>query len=121
MMKIFKHCILYVVAMAIFFSQVLGANADSLNDRFQNTGFISVMTQENGVTKAINMIMNQFGGQGAEKNIQKVVALMGMEAALFGLIAYFVYFFTRNPPSSNRATGGRTFDAVAHSAWALNP
>lgn len=121
MMKIFKHCILYVVAMAIFFSQVLGANADSLNDRFQNTGFISVMTQENGVTKAINMIMNQFGGQGAEKNIQKVVALMGMEAALFGLIAYFVYFFTRKPPSANRATGGRAFDAIAHSAWALNP
>nr|WP_275046227.1 hypothetical protein [Bartonella sp. MM73XJBT.G] len=107
--------------MAIFFLQVLGANADSLNDRFQNTGFISVMTQENGVTKAVNMIMSQFGGQGAEENVQKVVALMGLETAFFGLIAYLVYFFTRKPPSPNRATGGRTFDAVAHSAWALNP
>ncbi len=120
MMKIFKHCILYVVAMAIFFSQVLGANADSFNDRFQNTGFISVMTQENGVTKAVNMIMNQFGGQDAEKNVQKVVALMGMEVAIFGLISYFVYFFTRKPPSSSRATGKRAFNAIAHSAWALN-
>ncbi|WP_273717710.1 MULTISPECIES: hypothetical protein [Bartonella] len=120
-MKIFNHCIVYVVAMAIFFSQVFCANADSLNGRFQNTGFISVMTQENGVTKAVNMIISQFGGQGAEKNVHKVAALMGMEAAIFGLIAYLVYFFTRKPPSPRRATGGRTFDAVTHSAWALNP
>lgn len=121
MMKIFKHCILYVVAMAIFFSQVFGANADSLNNRFQNIGFISVMTQENGVNKAVNMIMNQFGGKRADKNVQKVAALMGMEAAIFGLIAYLVYFFTRKPPSPNRATGGRIFDAFAYSSWALNP
>ncbi|WP_083868445.1 hypothetical protein, partial [Bartonella queenslandensis] len=114
------HCILYVVAIAIFFSQVLGANADSLNGRLQNTGFVSVMTQENGVTKAVNMIINQLGGQSAEKNVQKVAALMGMEAAIFGLIAYLVYFFSRKPPSPKRATGGRTFDAVTHSAWALN-
>ncbi len=120
MMKIFKHCMVCVVAVAIFFSQVLGANADSLNGRFQNAGFISVMTQENRVIKAVDMIISQFGGQGAEKNVQKVAGLMGMEAAIFGLIAYLVYFFTRKPPSPGRTTGGRTFDALAHSAWAFN-
>ncbi|WP_175869426.1 hypothetical protein [Bartonella gabonensis] len=120
-MKIFKHCILYIIAIAIFFSQVFCVNANSLNGGFQNTGFISVMTQENGVTKAVNMIMSQFGEQSAEKNVQKVVALLGMETAFFGLIAYFVYFFTRNPPSAKRGTSGKTFDAMAHSAWALNP
>ncbi|WP_375663661.1 hypothetical protein [Bartonella sp. CL63NXGY] len=119
-MKIFKHCIVCFVAVAIFFSQVLGANADSLNDRFQNAGFISVMTQENRVIKAVDMIISQFGGQGAEKDVQKVAGLMGMEAAIFGLVAYLVYFFTRKPPSPNRETGGRAFDAFAYSAWALN-
>lgn len=119
MMKIFKHCILYVVAIALFFSQVLGANADSLNGRFQNTGFISVMAQENGVTKAVNMIISQFGGQGAEKNVHKVAALMGMETAIFGLIAYLVYFFTRESPSPTREIGGRIFDAFASSVWAF--
>ncbi|PIT69356.1 hypothetical protein [Bartonella tribocorum] len=119
-MKIFRHCVLYVVAIALFFSQVLGAHADSLNGRFQDAGFISAMTQENGVTKAVNMIIGQFGGQGTEKNIHKVAALMGMEAAIFGLVAYLVYFFTRKPPSPNRETGGRIFDAFAHSAWTLN-
>ncbi|WP_330168829.1 hypothetical protein [Bartonella grahamii] len=119
-MKIFKHCMLCVVAVAIFFSQVLGANANSLNGRFQNAGFISVMTQENRVIKAVNMIISQFGEQGAEKNVQKVVALMGAEALIFGLVAYLVYFFTRTPPGPKRTTGGKVFDALAHSAWALN-
>ncbi len=120
MMKIFKHCIVCFVAVAIFFSQILRANADSLNGRFQNAGFISVMTQENRIIKAVDMIISQFGGQGAEKNVQKVAGLMGLETAIFGLIAYLVYFFTRKPPSPNRETGGRTFDAFAHSSWALN-
>ncbi|WP_375619916.1 MULTISPECIES: hypothetical protein [unclassified Bartonella] len=119
-MKIFKHCIVCVVAFAIFFSQVLGANAGSLNGRFQNAGFISVMTQENRVIKAVDMIISQFGGQGAGKNVQKVAGLMGIETAIFALIAYFVYFFTRKPPSPSRETGGRAFDALAYSAWALN-
>ncbi|CAK01827.1 hypothetical protein [Bartonella tribocorum] len=119
-MKIFKHCIVCLVATAIFFSQVLGANANSLNGRFQNDDFISGMTQENGVTKAVNMIINQLGGQSDEKNVQKVAALMGMEAAIFGLIAYLVYFFSRKPPSPKRSSGGRIFDALAYSAWAFN-
>lgn len=118
MMKIFKHCIVYLVAVAIFFSQVLGANADSLNSRLQNDNFISMMTQENGVTKAVNMIINQLGGQSAEKNVQKVAALMGMEAAIFGLIAYLVYFFSRKPPSPARGMSGKVFDAINYSAWA---
>ncbi|EJF86077.1 hypothetical protein [Bartonella rattimassiliensis] len=117
-MKIFKHCILCFVATAIFFSQVLKTNADSLNGRLQNDDFVSMMTQENGVTKAVNMIISQVGGQSAEKNVQKVAALMGFEAAIFGLIAYLVYFFTRKPPSAKRATGGRVFDAISYSAWA---
>ncbi len=120
MMKIFKHCVLCVVAVAIFFSQILGANADSLNGRFQNAGFISVMTHENRVIKAVDMIISQFGGQGAEKNVQKVAILMGIETLIFGLVAYLVYFFTRTPSSPERTTGGRMFDALAHSAWALN-
>ncbi|WP_273758282.1 hypothetical protein [Bartonella sp. AU55XJBT] len=61
-----------------------------MNGGFQNTGFISAMKQENGVIKTINAIMSQFVGQSVEKNVQKVAGLMGMEAATFGLIAYFV-------------------------------
>ncbi|MBB4076658.1 hypothetical protein GGR08_000964 [Bartonella fuyuanensis] len=119
-MKIFKNCILCFVIVGILFSHVLKANADSLNNRFQNAGFISVMTQENRVFKAVNLIINRFKGQNTEKNIQKVAGLMGAEALIFGLVAYLVYFFTRKPPSSSRATGGRTFDAFTHSAWAFN-
>ncbi|WP_212112303.1 hypothetical protein [Bartonella queenslandensis] len=117
-MKICKHCIVYLVAVAIFFSQVLGANADSLNGKLQNDDFNPVATQENGVTKAVNMIINQFEGQSAEKNVQKVAALMGMEAAIFGLIAYLVYFFSRKPPSPSRGMSGKIFDAINYSAWA---
>ncbi|WP_375694200.1 hypothetical protein [Bartonella sp. AD24XZML] len=118
-MKIFKHCIVCFVAVAIFFSQILRANADSLNGRFQNAGFISVMTQENRVIKAVDMVISQFEGQGGEKNVQKVAGLMGMEAAIFGFIAYLVYFFTRKPPDPRRSAGERAFDAFVYSAWAL--
>lgn len=120
MMKIFKHCIVCLVATAIFFSQVLGANANSLNGRLQNDDFIPTITQENGVTKAVNMIINRLGGESAEQNVQKVAALMGMEAAIFGLVAYLVYFFSRKPPSPTRGIGGKIFDALTYSAWAFN-
>ncbi|WP_375616294.1 hypothetical protein [Bartonella sp. AP58NXGY] len=119
MMKIFKHCIVCFVAVAIFFSQILRANADSLNGRFQNAGFISVMTQENRVIKAVDMIISQFGGQGAEKNVQKVAGLIGFETAIFGFIAYLIYFFTRKPPDPSSSVGERAFTAFAYSAWAL--
>ncbi|WP_254474228.1 hypothetical protein [Bartonella sp. B1098] len=46
MMKIFKNCILCIVEVAIFFSQVLGENAHFVNGGFQNAGFISAMKQE---------------------------------------------------------------------------
>ncbi|WP_246464860.1 hypothetical protein [Bartonella phoceensis] len=119
MMKIFSHFIVCVVAVAILFSQILGANADSLNSRFQNTGSIFEMRQENGAAETVNTIISRFAGQSIEKDVQKVVGLIGMEAAIFGLVAYLVYFFTRRPPSAQRATGGRVFDALTYSIWAL--
>ncbi|PIT68619.1 hypothetical protein CEV08_07655 [Bartonella tribocorum] len=80
--------------MAIFFSQVLGVNAGSLNSKFQDTGLISVMTQENGVIKAADMVIRQFGAQGAEKNIQRVVGLIGMESALLGGVGFIIFAIT---------------------------
>ncbi|WP_375666469.1 hypothetical protein [Bartonella sp. TT121SHDZB] len=118
-MEIFKNCMLCVVAVVIFFSQVLRVNADSLNDRFQNAGFTSIMSQENRVIKAVDMIINQFGRPSTEKNVHKVAALMGMETAIFGFIAYLVYFFTRQPPDPGKSVGERTFTAFARSVWAL--
>ncbi|WP_375703453.1 hypothetical protein [Bartonella sp. AD13SXNS] len=118
-MKIFKQCILCVVAVAIFFSQVLGANADSLNGRFQNAGFISIMSQENRVIRAVDMVISQFGGQSRKKDVQKVAGLIGFETAIFGFIAYLVYFFTRKPPDPSSSVGERAFTAFAYSAWAL--
>ncbi|WP_212112302.1 hypothetical protein [Bartonella queenslandensis] len=119
-MKIFKHCISCVVAVAIFFSQILGANADSLNGRFQNDDFISVMKEENGVIKTVKAIISQISGQSGERDVQKVAGLIGMEAAIFGLIAYLAYFFSRKPPTHHQKPGERAFTAFARSAWALN-
>ncbi|PIT68618.1 hypothetical protein CEV08_07650 [Bartonella tribocorum] len=77
-MKIFKYCVLYIAAMAIFFSQVLGVNAGFLSDKLQGTGFISVMIQkqengaENGATEAVDMIIRPLGEQDAKENVQNV-------------------------------------------------
>ncbi|WP_375674680.1 hypothetical protein [Bartonella sp. CL100XZDX] len=119
-MRIFKHCISCVVAVAIFFSQVLGANADSLNGRFQNADFISVMKKENRVIKTVKAIISQFSEQSREKDVQKVAGLIGMEPAIFGLIAFLVYFFTRKPPDPRKSAGEKAFTAFTRSAWALN-
>nr|WP_317994072.1 hypothetical protein [Bartonella gliris] len=118
-MKIFKHCVVYFVTIALFFSQVLGANAHSLNKSSQDSDFISIMEQDNKITRVINMISSYISEQKTEKNVKKVAALFGFEAAIFGLIAYFVYFFTRRT-DSRRTSNQRAFDAFAHSAWALN-
>ncbi|CAK01828.1 hypothetical protein [Bartonella tribocorum] len=120
-MKIFKHCISCVVAVAIFFSQVLGASADTLNGRFQNTGFISVMKQENGVIKTVKDIIRQFSGQSSEKGVQKVAGLIGAEVAIFGLLAYLFYFFSAPALPPHQKPGQRAFTAFARSAWALIP
>ncbi|PIT68616.1 hypothetical protein CEV08_07640 [Bartonella tribocorum] len=85
-MKIFKYCVLYIAAMAIFL-QVLGVNVDSLSDKLQDTGFIFVMTQENGATEAVDMIINPLGEQSAEENIQKVGMLLTLGSLLWGIIA----------------------------------
>ncbi|PIT68617.1 hypothetical protein CEV08_07645 [Bartonella tribocorum] len=66
-MKIFKHCVLYIIAMAIFFSQVLGVNAGSLSSKLQDTGFISVVTQENGGTEAANVVVSSQGTEGTQE------------------------------------------------------
>ncbi|WP_208442222.1 hypothetical protein [Bartonella raoultii] len=119
-MKIFKNCILCIVAVAIFFSQVLGANAHSVNSEFKDSSFISGMTQENKVIKTIKEIVSQFSGQSVENNVQKVALLMGMEVAILGLAAYLAYFFSAPALPAYKKPGQREFTAFARSAWALN-
>ncbi len=59
--------------------------------------------------------MSQFVGQSVEKNVQKVAGLMGMEAEIFGLVAYFIYLFTREP--HHQTPGQRAFTSYARSTW----
>ncbi|WP_254493634.1 hypothetical protein [Bartonella sp. B1099] len=75
------------------------------------------MKQENGVIKTINAVMSQFVGQSVEKNVQKVANLIGMEAAIFGLVAYFIYLFTREPLTHHQTPGQRVFTSYARSTW----
>ncbi|WP_455465899.1 hypothetical protein [Bartonella sp. B39] len=127
-MKIFQKIALYIVTIAFFFSQILEANAYYLSNHSQNSNFtsISIMSEEKKVVKAINMVMDyistQRTKQGTEQDVKEGVIKVEFSAilipALWGLIAYFAYFFSRKPDPS-RKLSQRTFDAFMHSAWAL--
>ncbi|WP_375648805.1 MULTISPECIES: hypothetical protein [unclassified Bartonella] len=121
-MKIFQKIALYIVTIAFFFSQVLEANAYYLNSHSQDSSFASTVSKENKVVKAIDMVMDHISTQSTEqdfkKGVVKVGIMMGLAPALWGLIAYFSWLFSKKRPPY-RTPSERAFDAFADSAWML--
>ncbi|WP_375641689.1 MULTISPECIES: hypothetical protein [unclassified Bartonella] len=119
-MKIFQKIALYIVTIAFFFSQVLEANAYYLNSHSQGSSFASTVSKENKAVKAIDMIMDyistQSTEQGVKKGIIKVGIFMGLAPAVWGLIAYFSYLFSKKPTPS-RTPSEKAFHAFVDSAW----
>ncbi|OPB35130.1 hypothetical protein [Bartonella taylorii] len=118
-MKIFQKIALYIVTIAFFFSQVLEANAYYLNSHSQGSSFASTVSKEN---KVVNMVMDHISTQSTEqdfkKGVVKVGIMMGLAPALWGLIAYFTWLFSKKRPPY-RTPGQKAFDAFADSAWML--
>ncbi|WP_375619942.1 MULTISPECIES: hypothetical protein [unclassified Bartonella] len=121
-MKIFQKIALYIVTIAFFFSQILEANAYYLNSHSQDSSFSSTVSKENKFFKAIDMVMDHISTQSTEQDVKegviKVGMSMGFAAALWGLIAYFSWLFSKKRPPY-RTPGQKAFDALADSAWML--
>ncbi|WP_375628782.1 hypothetical protein [Bartonella sp. TT67HLJMS] len=121
-MKIFQKIALYIVTIAFFFSQVLEANAYYLNSHSQGSSVASTVSKENKVVKAIDMVMNHISTQSTEQDLKKGVVkvgiMMGLAPALWGLIAYFSWLFSKKR-APYRTPGQKAFDAFADSAWML--
>lgn len=119
-MKIFQKIALYIVTIAFLFSQVLEANAYYLNSHAQGSSFASTVSKENKVVKAIDMdhISTQSTEQDFKKGVVKVGIMMGLAPAVWGLIAYFAWLFSKKP-DPYRTSGERAFDAFVDSAWML--
>ncbi|WP_375650487.1 hypothetical protein [Bartonella sp. OT172YNZD] len=121
-MKIFQKIALYIVTIAFFFSQVLEANAYYLNSHSQDSSFASTVSKENKVVKALDMVMDHISTQSTEqdfkKGVVKVGFMMGLAPALWGLIAYFSWLFSKKRPPY-RTPGEKAFDAFAGNAWML--
>ncbi|ACS51898.1 hypothetical protein [Bartonella grahamii] len=121
-MKIFQKIALYIVTIAFFFSQILEANAYYLNSHSQGSSFASTVSKENKVVKAIDMVMDHISTQSTEQDVKKGVVkvgvMMGLAPALWGLIAYFSWLFSKKR-DPYRIPGERTFNAFADSAWML--
>ncbi|WP_208439510.1 hypothetical protein [Bartonella grahamii] len=121
-MKIFQKIALYIVTIAFFFSQILEANAYYLNSHSQGSSFASTVSKENKVVKAIDMVMDHISTQSTEQDVKKGVVkvgvMMGLAPALWGLIAYFSWLFSKKRDPYH-IPGERTFNAFADSAWML--